>query len=335
MSITTDKYNRISSDISKGEYSSSKYAMRMKILDNGIKIAFAVEVATKMLSAYISISSNIIKNRFPKWKGIEIGISTLPDYCGDKPFVGLIQLPDSADDIFKIVVEDLRSHLENAEKESESLSIISDVLDKWNEFFKRDKELLMSEKMQQGLYGELLFLKEAILNLGSEAVNSWTGGDDETHDFYIGSHAVEVKTTSVQEPYYAYISSEYQLDNCEIPGKLFLRYYAFRKSQNSGEKLNDIISDIRNKLENTPGMLNLFNDKLKKYGYYDEANEYYTIGYYSRDNYYFSVREGFPRIVKTDVPAGVSDLSYKISITQCLPFASDSQSIFRVLRGES
>lgn len=43
-------------------------------------------------------------------------------------------------------------------------------------------------------------------------VDSWAGPRNETHDFYIGSNAVEVKTTVKHAPYQAHINSEYQLD---------------------------------------------------------------------------------------------------------------------------
>ena len=54
----------------------------------------------------------------------------------------------------------------------------------------------MSEERQQGLYGELLFLGECLDSQGVGAVSHWAGSEDETHDFYFGPHAVEVKTTS-------------------------------------------------------------------------------------------------------------------------------------------
>lgn len=66
--------------------------------------------------------------------------------------------------------------------------------------FAADKELVMSEERQQGLYGELLFLGECLDSQGVGAVSHWAGSEDETHDFYFGPHAVEVKTTSAQAP---------------------------------------------------------------------------------------------------------------------------------------
>ena len=101
----------------------------------------------------------------------------------------------------------------------------------------------MTEKRQQGLYGELLFLSECLDSYGLESVSHWAGSEDETHDFYFGSHAVEVKTTSMQAPYFASISSEYQMDNSDLPGKLFLRFYALsykpkRRRDTSGTGCN-------------------------------------------------------------------------------------------------
>ena len=248
MSFTADIYNEILSDIFPGTGQTSPFAMRLVKFDNGIMIAFAVNIATRMRSAFLSVTSEAPKSRFPHWKGVEIETATLPAYGIDTPFVGLSQLPNSASDIFEIVVEDLRSQLEAAENTEESLTVIITVLTKWKEFFAADKELLMSEERQQGLYGELLFLGECLDSQGVGAVSHWAGSEDETHDFYFGPHAVEVKTTSAQAPYFASISSEYQLDNGDIPGKLFLRFYALRRSHSGGEKLPERIATIRSRL---------------------------------------------------------------------------------------
>ena len=333
MSFTADIYNGILSDISAGVSQISPFAMRLVKFDNGIMIAFAVNIATRMRSAFLSVTSEAPKSRFPHWKGVEINTATLPAYGVETSFVGLFQLPNSASDIFEIVVEDLRSELQSAENAEKSLPIIIRVLTKWKEFFAADKELLMSEERQQGLYGELIFLSECLDSQGSEAVSHWAGSEDETHDFYFGSHAVEVKTTSAQAPYFATISSEYQLDNRDIPGQLFLRFYALRRSHSGGEKLPERIAAIRSRLCEDISVLQKFDEKLKKYGYFDEAADNYTVGYYQRDFYCFAVENGFQRITKEAVPLGVADLTYRISIMLCMPYARNIKSVFEVLKG--
>ena len=333
MSFTADIYKGILSDISAGSSWSCPFATRLVKFDNGIMIAFAVNIATKMRSVFLSVTSEVSKNRFPHCKGIEIKTASLPEYGVNIPFVGLFQLPASDSNIFEIVVEDLRVQLKFADHIEESLFVIIRTLKKWKDFFAADKELLMSEERQQGLYGELLFLSECLDSQGVDAVLHWAGCDDETHDFYFGPHAVEVKTTSAQAPYFASISSEYQLDKDDISGMLFLRFYALRKSYIGGESLSERIADIRSRLCEDISLLQKFEEKLKKYGYFDEAADYYTAGYFLRELYCFAVDSDFPKITKETVPLGVTDLTYRINIMLCMPFAQDIKSVFEVLKG--
>ena len=333
MSFTADIYKEICVDIAKNSQPNSIYAMRMLKLPNGINIAFSINALTYMRGAFFSVDSEATANQFPHWKGVDIVIAKLPAYGTDQKYVNVIQLPGSANDIFEIIVEDLRSELENCSDAASSVTVIAAVLAKWREFFKTDKELIMSEERQQGLYGELLFLEECLEIFGSTAISQWAGSNNETHDFYFSSNAVEVKTTASQAPYYAHISSEYQLDNNDIPGKLFLRFYAFRKSQSSGDKLPDVVGRIRQVISHVSQAMQSFTEKIQKYGYYDEAADYYSVGYFVRDQYYFAVEDGFARITKTAVPTGVTDLTYAVNIAQCIPFAVDKNSVFAQLKG--
>lgn len=333
MSFTSDVYSEILSDISLGTSKTSPFAMRRVEFVNGVMIVFAIHVATKRRAAFLSVTEKVDKNKFPHWKGVAIEPAKLPSYGIDTPFIVLYQLPDNADDIFEIVIEDLRKNLEIAKNEDESLSVIISILAKWKKFFDSDKNLLMSEERQQGLYGELLFLDECLNAQGTAAVLHWAGSEDETHDFYFGPYAVEIKTTSTQTPYFAHISSEYQLDKSDIPEQLFLRFYALRKSQSGGEKLPERIASIREKLSEDVANLQKFNEKLNMYGYFDEVADNYTTGYYERDRYCFALEDDFPKIIKEDVPLGVSDLTYKVSIALCMPYAQEMKSVFKVLKG--
>ena len=104
MSFTADIYKEILFDISAGTNQTQPFAMRRTAFNNGIVVVFAINVATKMRSAFLSVTSVISKCKFPHWKGVEIETATLPAYGSDTPFVALFQLPNSADDIFEIVV---------------------------------------------------------------------------------------------------------------------------------------------------------------------------------------------------------------------------------------
>lgn len=123
------------------------------------------------------------------------------------------------------------------------------------------------------------------------------------------------------------------MDNSDLPGKLFLRFYALRTSQSGGETLPERVAILRGRLHENLSELQKFDEKLKKYGYFDEVTDSYTIGYYQRDNYCFSVEDGFPKITKSNLPQGVSDLTYRISIALCIPYTQSIESVFKVLKG--
>ena len=95
----------------------------------------------------------------------------------------------------------------------------------------------------------------------------------------------------------------------------------------------DIVKRIRQKLTPEQNMIQQFNAKILKYGYLDEAAELYMTGYFVRDQYDFAVTNDFPKITKKDSPAGVADLSYSISVAQCVSFAAEKATVFTRLKG--
>ena len=101
MSFTADIYKEILSDVTAETKRTFPFAMRMVKFNNGIMVVFAVNIATRMRSAFLSVASEASKNRFPRWKGVEINTAALPAYGIDTPFVVLSQLPNSASDRLK------------------------------------------------------------------------------------------------------------------------------------------------------------------------------------------------------------------------------------------
>ena len=59
----------------------------------------------------------------------------------------------------------------------------------------------------------------------------------------------------------------------------------------------------------------------------------YTTGYFLRDVYCFSVEDNFPKIIKEILPIGVTDITYRINIMLCMPYAKDIESVLKILKG--
>lgn len=334
MSYTTEMYTSIKKDIQNRQNFSGHNASRMLEYNNGIIMVFSIETVLLRREAYISLANFPEGIQFPKWRGISIDIAQLPVYGSDRYYVRFVQLPESEDYIFEIVVEDLRQAVARLQSPENGINAIIDILTKWKQFFQLEKKLVMTDEMQEGLYGELTFLEKSLTSIGTSSVANWVGGEKETHDFYFGSNAVEVKTTSRREPYSVQITSEYQLDSKDVDGRLFLYAIALRKSKQSGERLPEIVSRIRDRLIGDFSVKMRFNDKLLQYGYIDGIEELYLTGFHIRDTYAYEVKDKFPQIIRTMLRTGVSKVTYELSLSQCTPYICSEEQLIRVLRGD-
>lgn len=333
MNYTTEMYTFIKNDIQNRDNYPGRNASRMLEYVNGIIMVFSIEIVSLRREAYISLADFPEGIQFPKWRGISIDIAQLPVYGSDRYYVRFVQLPESEDYIFEIVVEDLRQAVARLQSSENGINTIIDILTKWKRFFQSEKGLVMTDELQEGLYGELIFLEKLLTSIGTSSVANWVGGVKETHDFYFGSNAVEVKTTSRKEPYSVQISSEYQLDVKDVADRLFLYAVALRKSKQSGERLPEIVSRIRDRLIGDSSMKMRFDDMLLQYGYIDGIEELYVTGFHIRDTYVYEVKGEFPQIIRTMLRPGVSKVTYELSLSQCTPYICSDEQLIRVLRG--
>ena len=72
---------------------------------------------------------------------------------------------------------------------------------------------------------------------------------------------------------------------------------------------------------------NLFNGKLQLYGYFDDDRENYEKMYSLKKTFAFNVTYDFPKILKSDLPLGIYDISYSIEISAVENFIVESETI--------
>jgi hypothetical protein len=319
----------------KKKYSPQNYVHRKYTCESGaIGIIYSVSVGQRTRAFSVPIQGESKNLRFPLWKGIKIQLVTMPEYSDDEQkYIQLEQTPDSDAKIFEVVVEDIRECLEKLTSIGQTATEVYSVLKKWKNFFKSGRKPILSSMEEQGLIGELLFLRYLLKSFGENAVTFWSGPQKTEHDFYIGKNAVEVKTTVTQKPYRAHINNLAQLDDSQVSGSLFLKLYAFRKGGAGSIILPQIINNIRKILNHQQNLLDIFNEKLKEAGYFDSAEDYYTDEFTIRDEYSYEVKDGFPRLIKGDIPKGVYDVEYSISSDLCSNFALDAVTFSGLIKG--
>jgi hypothetical protein len=110
------------------------------------------------------------------------------------------------------------------------------------------------------------------------------------------------------------INGELQLDET-TKEKLFLYNLVVEIVPIDGKTLPELVNDIRNSLIYETTALNLFENKLIYYGYYDiDIDAYKERHYQTRKENYYIVQGEFPRIKKVELLLGVSDVNYTITL---------------------
>ncbi len=187
----------------------------------------------------------------------------------------------------------------------------------WKRMFKPNRSLL-SESEIMGLLGELLYMRDYMIpKYGVDmSLDSWTGPEQTHKDYSMNDSWSEIKTISSGKESVR-ISSLEQLDS-EIPGKLVIYSLERMSPSFNGHKLNDIVEEI---LSIIPIAIqrDLFLAKLELYGY-DFSPEYDNYVFTVTDCVAYNVVDGFPRLVRKDIPTSVSRIQYEIILSEIESF---------------
>jgi hypothetical protein len=248
----------------------------------------------------------------------------------EKSFLLILLLNQQFNDIFSVLCEDLIFQVQKISDENELINKVLNRLAQWETLFENIGQQGLSTEAQRGLYGELFFLRK-FLKVSEKfelCINSWLGPSKAVQDFQYGSWAVEVKTTHGNNHQKIHISSERQLDNRLIP-EIYLFHISLDSRSNYGESLNEIINAVRKMLSDNISALNSFNLKLHESGYFDiHAKIYENTGYSIRQENFYIIGDGFPRITESSIMPSVGDVKYSIIISDCQSFCISEKDLF-------
>lgn len=234
----------------------------------------------------------------------------------------VLKLHDNSDwDLFLNLCNDLLSATTECENEKAMLAIVHNRLQRWQKLFRKTGKKLLSTEEQQGLVGELYFIKNHLFGKypETEIFSFWRGPYGEQQDFGIGNTAIEVKTKRGTAVSYVQISSADQLD-CRNT-QCFLYILTLNASPGSITKafsLNDLATEIKKMIESTE-VLDLFESLLAEAGYI-EIQEYSETSYVVSQESVYEVRDSFPRLTSNSLPSGIHSVQYRIELLSCKPY---------------
>jgi len=226
-------------------------------------------------------------------------------------------------DLFEGLCRTLASSLERAADSASSLAVALTHIRRWKTFLSGRIQHLSAEEVR-GLFAELSFLLELIERQPSSAVavEAWFGPQKSHQDFIFGNTAVEIKSLSGTERSTVRISSEDQLES--LNDSLFLRIYRLSSLSDAtgSQSLNEIITAVQSRLDEDEAV-EAFERKLVAQGYsplpgYDEPRFVVT------DVHSYRVVDGFPRLVRSQLPNGIDRVAYDIRLETIAPYECDN-----------
>lgn len=228
--------------------------------------------------------------------------------------------------IFSHLCEDL---VESSRKLSDIPNPARFVLtrfERWQRLLKHGHTGLLDESAVRGLVCELLYLRQfSMPKYGlTPAIKGWVGPLDAAQDFHYPDGLFEVKSIRTGTSR-VMISSADQLDDT---GNQLHLVAVILDSADRGDAdafcLPDIVNDMRQRLEEDSIALSIFEERLLAAGYID-SEEYRHHYYKSGDFQFFTVCEGFPRIMRSRLSSGIGKVTYELDLAACKPFETCSK----------
>jgi len=187
-------------------------------------------------------------------------------------------------------------------------------LQRWRRLLEPSQERSLSERELRGLLGELWVLDTLVLpRLGPwPGVQAWLGPLDAPQDFLLDGTLIEVKTVTPGASTIP-ISSVAQLD---ASSPLFVGVVTLSPATESTTGAFTpalLLGRVRSAIEASEAATNEFALSLAETGY-DENAAYARQWYAVLRTTYCRVDESFPRLTTKDIPTGVLNVVYEVSL---------------------
>lgn len=246
-------------------------------------------------------------------------------------FVACILQAVSSDqnDVFSVVVADVLQELSKQKDEAEYVRCLKDRLVKWHDFFKNGAKKKLTDETVIGLWGELHVLGELHAAGLTTAIDLWNGPIKSAQDFQ-GKHvAIEVKTAAEDFFSSVNISSETQLDNTGWQA-LFLIANRIEHGKEKGVSLPALVDRIAGMLSEQ--QRDRFSAALLCLGYVPEDAGFYSKKYVLKEQRVYQVKGEFPRLMRDDMPKGVSRIQYNLSLKSCRDFLVEMDCVHAAIK---
>ncbi|MFE2300444.1 PD-(D/E)XK motif protein [Streptomyces sp. NPDC059445] len=239
--------------------------------------------------------------------------------------VEVVAQPRTDRGVFSALLADLLNHLVSTS--AAPAAGVTRRVATWQRMLGRGLGQALGLEEQVGLFGELLVLRDFVIPaVQDNAVTAWAGPRGGAKDFLWRRWGLEVKTTISSQRYArCRIHGEEQLDVGALTTLLLAHQTLLRDP--TGTSLPDLVDELRND-QGLAGQLTELEDALLEAGWVETHRRYYDHERWVLDKRsFFHVSAGFPRLVSTMLPSGVSGVSYNLDLRLCRSFQVDEATV--------
>jgi hypothetical protein len=303
---------------------------------SGYDLRVGLDRSTRSRTVLIRLESASLGDagECPRGRGFDVRYITLPGDDNHHTTLAVVLTDRAYSDIFSILTQDLAVTMAATPRDCSVVGELFARLRSWQQFMESASPDGLSPPRQCGLYGELYFLRHQLFpQVGiTSGLDAWHGPSRLHQDFQFDRHAIEVKTSTSKQHQFIQVANERQLDE-SLLDKLFLFYLSLDARPHHGETLVAMVNQIWNTIGDSNAARELFARRLLEAGYIEaHSSKYESVGYGIRDAVVFDVHGDFPRILETELRAGVGSVTYSISVSECRRYTISVDQMLTVIR---
>jgi hypothetical protein len=255
----------------------------------------------------------------PVFEAVEVTVTRRND---GRHALGLWLRAGALRGLFERLCQDLVEASRNLPPAAVANFVVTRLL-RWRRLLEAGADGVLQSTELRGLLGELLVLRECLTEWpAAEVVAGWIGPLDAPQDFALPSARLEVKTIRPGGST-ARISSADQLDVHDADLFLVIATLARAAEGEGSFTAAGLVNELRSRLAASapPATVADFESLLAAGGYADHPH--YEQSRFRLDAIRtFAVTDGFPRLRRSDLPVGLSEVTYDIELSACGPFAA-------------
>lgn len=304
------------------ESASGNHVIRTRldgVADLNCFIGLIGATGARIFQLEVDASLTINRNYLRKFRGVDIQVLPLNDTFSTYT---IILLEKELTDVFVMFIEDIVDKIGGINNSEDALTAINQRVNYWRKLFSRASGDLLTAEKQRGLFGELVFLRQALQNPSNckEVILSWRGSAGGNQDFVRNSNAVEIKTTKASSSH-IYIANEQQLD-FRAWDNLYLGLITVTESTGIMNSLPSLIEEIKHLLAYDTLLCAELDKKLERAGLNPELVENYAdTSYLVGKRKYYVIQKGFPIITKDNLNHdAIFNVQYQIDLSNCASY---------------